>query len=35
MLMHYVVGLVKEFMEINVNKISRIRSEWSELENKI
>ena len=33
--MHYVVGLVKEFMEISVNKISRIPSEWSELENKI
>ena len=36
MLMHYVVGLDKEFMEIQyVNKISRIPSEWSELENKI
>ena len=33
--MHYVVGLFKEFMEIFVNKISRIPSEWSELENKI
>ena len=35
MLMQYVVGLVKEFMEIYVNKISRIPSGWSELENKI
>ena len=27
------VAFVKQLIEINVNKISRIQSEWSELEN--
>ena len=28
------VGFVQEYIEINVNEISRIPSEWSELEKK-